>query len=76
MELTLQQAEKFVTKSPNAQWQGWDINIYQPEDNAMLVKNGAFWNGRWCLRFTVRPNYEGKYVISKRASISASRSWD
>lgn len=76
MELTLSQAEKFVASAPKAQWDGWDINIYHPQENAMLRPNGAFVNGTWCLKFTITPNDEGKYVISKRNSVGATKSWD
>jgi hypothetical protein len=75
VELTLQQAEKFVAAAPSAQWNGWDIDIYSPQDNAFMRTNGAFFQGKWCLKFTVGPNSEGKYVISKRNSASATKSW-
>lgn len=73
MELTLSQAEKFVERSPMAEWEGWNINIFHSEPNAMLRPNGVFYNQKWCLRFTVSPNSEGKYVISKRNATSASK---
>lgn len=75
MELSLAQAERFVNNAPRANWEGWDINIYQPEPNAYMRPNGAFHNGRWCLKFVIGPNSEGKYVVSKRNSTSASQSW-
>ena len=73
MELTLSQAEEFVENSPMAAWSGWDINVYHPEQNAMLRPNGAFYNKQWCLRFTISPNSKGKYVISKRNAAGASK---
>jgi hypothetical protein len=76
MELTLTQAEKFVASAPKAQWEGWNINIYQPEPNAFMRPNGSFYNNQWCLKFTVEPDSEGKYVISKRNAASASKSWN
>jgi hypothetical protein len=76
MELTLSQAEKFVENSPRAQWNGWDIDIYQPEPNAFMRPNGAFHKLTWCLKFTVPPNSEGKYVFSKRNATSAAKPWN
>lgn len=74
MELTLSQAERFVERSPMAEWDGWDINVFHPESNAMLRPNGVFYNNTWCLKFRISPNSEGKYVVSKRNATSASRS--
>ena len=76
MELTLKQADRFVEGSPSAKWDGWNIHIYHPQQNACLHKNGVFFNGNWCLRSIIMPNSEGKYVISKRNAAGASRTWN
>lgn len=76
MELTLTQTERFVDGSPRSAWNGWDLEIYRPDANAFMRSAGAFHNGRWCLKTTIRPNSEGKYVITKGNAANASKSWD
>lgn len=76
MELTLTQAERFVENSPRAQWSGWNIEIYRPDPNSFMRSQGSFHKGQWCLRTTVVPNEEGKYVITKGNAANASKSWN
>lgn len=76
MELTLNQAERFVASNPRAKWNGWDLEIYTDQPNAFMRPNGAFINGRWCLKSTVTMNAKENYVVSKRTLASASRPWN
>lgn len=76
MELTLTQADQFVDQSPRAEWNGWNIEVFRPEPNAFMRPNGAFHNGRWCLKSTISPNNEGKYVVTKGNAASAAKSWN
>jgi hypothetical protein len=76
MELTLSQAERFVKGSPRANWNGWDIEIFRADPNSFMRSQGTFYKGRWCLKTTVVPNSEGKYVITKGNAANASKSWD
>lgn len=76
MMLTLEQAEQFVESSPNARWNGWNLEIFADQPNACLTTKGVFFNGRWCAKSTVSTNDEGKYVISKRNAATAAKSWN
>jgi hypothetical protein len=76
MELTLAQAERFVATAPRAKWNGWDIEIYRPDPNSCIRSQGSFYNNQWCLKTTITPNTEGKYVITKGNEANASRPWN
>jgi len=76
MELTLTQAERFVSSAPRASWNGWDIEIYRPDPNAFMRSAGAFHQGQWCLKTTVKANDRGMYVITKGNTANATKSWD
>jgi hypothetical protein len=66
MELTLAQAEVFVQNNANAQWDGWNFNIFEPDENGMLMRHGAFFNGKWCIRKSITVNNKGRYFVPKR----------
>jgi len=74
MNLTLSEAEVFVENNPNAKWDGWNIMLYTPNPNAFMRKAAGFHNGQWCLKATIAPNQEGRYVIGKKQANDTRKS--
>jgi hypothetical protein len=75
MELTLKEAEAWVSQANNAQWEGWNLALYTKDPNAFMRPTGAFWQGQWALKSVVQPNQDGRYVIGKRFTNNARRPW-
>lgn len=46
------------------EWEGWNIVVYNPFDGAFMRKNGAFRNGKWCLKRVFEPQADGKYYLN------------
>ena len=64
IEMTLQQAESFVESNSNAEWNGWDINLYTKDNSAQYSPKGVKRNGEWYKQKVIAVSEKGTYLVS------------
>lgn len=64
IEMTLQQAEAFVESNPNAEWNGWEIVLFNKDYSAQYSPRGVKRNGEWYKKKVIAVNEKGKYLVS------------
>ena len=47
---SLEEMSRIVSSRPDLDWEGWDVVKYISSDNAIYSKEGAFKNGKWCIK--------------------------
>lgn len=63
LKLNYDAAHRFVEGYPNAQWNGWTIEIFKPTPAGYTSKRGALRNGKWGLLTRVNPDNKGLWVF-------------
>lgn len=63
LKLNYDAAHRFVEGYPNAQWSGWDIEIFKPTPAGFTNKRGAFRNGTWGTLTRVSPDDKGIWTF-------------
>lgn len=66
--VNLSDAERFVSKTRNARWDGWDIVFFRPHPNGYTSPQGVFYRGRWGFQHRVSPSRRG-WEIPKRYAV-------
>ncbi len=64
IEMTLQEAESFVQACPEAEWSGWDLELFIRDNSAQYSPKGVQRGDNWYRRQVIAVNEKGKYVIS------------
>lgn len=66
----LEQAEKFVSTTPNTWWENYDLIVWQPTPTGWSKQNGRYHNGQWgtAKRIIVNRNGLWKVPTSVRSS--------
>lgn len=68
--MTLDEAESFVDRTPNARWNGWTIELWRPSSNKYvdMQKNASFnpdhpGQNKWGTMRRISPNAKGLYIV-------------
>lgn len=48
-------------------WDGWTIVSFRPNPAGYMLKDGAFINGKWGTKRTIKVNRYGKWRISQNS---------
>ena len=67
MELSLDQAEKFVTENAKRgyRWDGWTIVRWVKNPNGFSMPNGSFRNGVWGVEFRTSVSEKGTWSLKR-----------
>jgi hypothetical protein len=67
--LDYDQAHDYVAKEQRkgkaTYWEGWNIVSFRPNPAGFMRKDGAFINGKWGTKRTIKPNKFGKWRVSE-----------
>jgi hypothetical protein len=67
--LDYDQAHEYVAKQQRKGktvfWNGWDIISFQNNPAGFMRKDGAFMNGKWGTKKTIKVNKFGKWRLSE-----------
>lgn len=63
LKLNYEAVHRFVEGYPQAQWDGWTIEIFKPTPAGFTSKRGAFRDGQWGLVTRVTPDDKGIWVF-------------
>lgn len=63
LKLDYAAAHRFVEGYPNAEWNGWTIEIFKPTPSGFTSKRGAFRDGQWGTLTRVAPDEQGKWKL-------------
>lgn len=55
-------------------WDGWNIVSFRPNPAGYMRKDGAFINGRWGTKRTIKVNKFGKWRVSESTGRTRNRS--
>lgn len=66
MLISLTKAEEIAEKHEDLLWNGWDLEVINPNVDGYYLKYGVFHNGKWSAKKTVRANSRGLYDIPRR----------
>jgi hypothetical protein len=69
--LSLEQAEKFVSYTPDTWWENYDMIIWTHNPSGWSKKNGKFRNGKWGTAKRVVVNNDGLWKVPN--SVRSSR---
>lgn len=62
--MNLENAEEFVSKKPNAYWDGWTMVMFKEADHAWMSPKGIWHDGKWGFANRIEPDEKGNYVIT------------
>lgn len=62
---SLSAAERFVSRSRNSQWRGWDIVTHIPNDRAYVHTKGVYnrTTGRWGFEYVYPVSDAGNWTV-------------
>jgi hypothetical protein len=69
MNYTINTIGNYLSKNPNAYWEGWDLVIFTPDAKAWSNVRGVFdrANQAWGFVQRIKPNKHGKWIIPDKA---------